>query len=220
VSELFGDVWLRPMGVSVHYWAIPPQSRLYARLQEDRAFNTLMAYLFPYGCGIYRFSEIEREEAEETLDDVVERHRAALGPEPEARRRITEFLAELERTRAEFPGIERRTAMLEKCSSEVEERLTQALQTVRTDAAGFTRKVMFGDKLLAAHLRPPGEDTLGLVSLPVVREGAAALERLKPEELFPSGEGWGEWHRDNYRWWRQAYLEAAEHAEEILVGVS
>src|SRR5262245_60548031 len=151
------------MGVCVHYWAISPQSRLYARLQEDRTFNTLMACLFPYG--IYRFSEIEPEEVEEILDDVIERHSAALGPEPAARpavgpepvsrRRVTEFLAELERTRAEFPGIERRTAMLEKCSSDIEERLTRALQNTRPDAAELTHKVMFGDKLLATDLRQP-----------------------------------------------------------------
>jgi hypothetical protein len=211
---------LRTMGVSVHYWAIPPQSRLYARLQEDRAFNALMASLFPYGGGIFRFSEIEPEGVEEILDDVVQRQRAALGPGPAARRRIAEFLAELERTRAEFPGIERRTAMLEKCSPEIEERLIRALQHVRTDAAELTRHVLFGDKELAAHLRQPGEDILGLVSLPVVREGAAALERLRPEELFPSGEGREEWYRDNYLRWRQVYREAAEHAEELLVGVS
>lgn len=208
------------MGVCVHYWAIPPKSRLYARLQEDRAFNTLMAYLFPYGCGIYRFSEIEPDEVEEILGDVVERFRTTLGPEPEARRRITEYLDELERTRVEFPGIERRRAMLEKCASEIEERLTQALQPVRTDAAELTRGIMYGDQLLAAHLRQPGEDILGLVSLPIVQEGAAVLGQLKPEELFPPGENRGEWCRDNYRRWRQAYLGAAEHAEEILVGVS
>jgi hypothetical protein len=144
------------MGVCVHYWTIPPQSRLYERLQEDRAFNILMAYLFPHGGGIYRFSEIDREEVEAVLNDVVERYRAALGPEPEARRRIADFLAEVERTRAEFPGIERRWAMLEKCSEEIEERLTRAFQNVRTDAAELTRKVMFGGQSLAAHLRQPG----------------------------------------------------------------
>jgi hypothetical protein len=208
------------MGVSVHYWAIPPHSHLYARSQEDRAFNTLMGYLFPFGSGIYRFSEIEPHEAEEILGDVAEGHRAVLGPEPEAHQRIAEFLAELERTRAQFPGIEGRTAMLEKCSAEIEERLTQSLQNVCIDAAEFTRQVMFGDKLFAAHLHQPEEEILGLVSLSVVREAAAALAPLKPEELFQSGVDLEEWCRDNYKSWRQLYLEAAEHSEEILVGVS
>jgi hypothetical protein len=185
------------MGVCVHYWAIPPNSRLYARLQEDRAFNALMASLFPYGCGVYQFYTIESEEAEEILDDVVERNRAALGSKTEARQRIAEFLAELERTRAQFPGIERRAYMIEKCSSDIEQRLTQAFQKERTDAAELVQKVMFGDKSLAAHLRQPGKDILGLVSRPIVREAAAALERLKPEELFPPDDGWKEWCQDN-----------------------
>lgn len=201
---------------SVHYWAIPPQSRLYARLQEDRAFYALMAYLFPHGFGIYWLPDMEPKEARVLVGDVVERRRSALGPPPEARRRVSEFLAEVERTRAEFPGIERRTAMLEKCWSEVEEQLTQALQRVRPDAAELTKKLLFGDKEFAPHLRQAGEDRLGLISQPLVREGAAFLERLKPEDLFPSDE----WCRDNYSEWREAYLAAAEHAEELVMGVS
>jgi hypothetical protein len=208
------------MSVCVHYWAIPPNSRLYARLQEDRAFNVLMVSLFPYGCGVYQFYTIEPEEKKEILDEIVERNHAALGSETEARQRIMEFLAELERTRVEFPGIERRAYMIENCSSEIEQRLTQAFQKERADAAKLVQKVMFGDKLLAAHLRPPGEDILGLVSQPAVQEGAAALERLDPDAFFPSGEGWREWYRENYGGWRQMYLETARHSEEILVGVT
>jgi hypothetical protein len=193
---------------------------LYARLQEDRAFNVLMASLFPYGGGVYRFCEIEPDEVEEILDDLIERNPAVLGSETKARQRITEFFAELERTRAEFPGIERRAFMIEKCSSEIEKRLTQEFLKVRTDAAELIQKAMFGDKLLAAHLRQSGEDILGLVSQPLVWEGASALERLKPEELFPPGDGWQGRYRDNYQGWRQMHLEAARHSEEILVGVS
>jgi hypothetical protein len=76
---------------SFHYWAIPPQSRLYARLQEDRAFNSLMASLFPYGCGIYLLPGMPPQEMEHTFEDIVKRHRAVLGPKPEARRRIIEI---------------------------------------------------------------------------------------------------------------------------------
>jgi hypothetical protein len=169
------------MGVCVHYWAIPPNSRLYARLREDRGFNVLMASLFPYGCGVYHLCEMEPEEVEGILDDIIESHEAVLGPETEARQRIMELLAELERTCAEFPGIERRRSMIEKRSSDIEERLTQAFQNFRTDAAELVSRITFGDKLLAADLRQPGEDINGLVSLPVVREGAAALELSGPE---------------------------------------
>lgn len=208
------------MGVCVHYWAIPPNSSLYARLQGDWAFVTLMASLFPYGNGVYQFDTIEPEVAEEILDDIIGRNHEALGPEAEARQRTTEFLAELERIRAEFPGIEQRAYMIDKCSSDIEQRLTQAIQKERADAAEFVKMVMYGDKLLAAHLRQYGDDILGLVSRPVVREGAAALERLQPAKLFPSRDGSAQWFRDNYKGWRRMYLEAAKTSEEILVGVT
>ena len=43
------------MGVSLHYWAVPPSSGLFKRLQSDRAFVTLMRSLFCYGGGIFFF---------------------------------------------------------------------------------------------------------------------------------------------------------------------
>jgi len=208
------------MSVCIHYWAIPPQSTLYARLQEDRVFNVLMASFFTHDCGIYTFADLDPKEVEKVQEHITERNRAALGPKREARGRIGEFLAEVERTRIGFPGIERRTAMLEKCGPEIEEHLTDALRTGRADAAELTQKLIFGDKLLAPHLRKKGEDILGLVSQSLVREGATILQRLKPEALFPSEEDWAEWCRDNYSDLREAYLAAAGHGEEILVGVS
>jgi hypothetical protein len=36
------------MGVSVHYWAVPPSSTLSRRLQSDKGFVTLWAALCPY----------------------------------------------------------------------------------------------------------------------------------------------------------------------------
>ena len=208
------------MSVCVHYWAIPPQSRLYQRLQQDSAFNTLMASLFPYGCGIYRLFEIEPEEVEEIIDAVIQRHRAVLGSNTKARCRIAEVRAELERTCVEFPGIEKRAYMVEKCSSDIEQRLLQALRNDHPDAAELTSKMLFGDKLLAPHLRKPGEDILGLASLSLVQEAAGILGRLRPKYLFPSSEGWEKWCRENYTKWRKMYLETAEHGEEILIGVS
>ena len=198
------------MGVSVHYWAIPPQSRLYTRLQVDPAFNALMANLFRHGCGIYHFFEIEAEEVEEILDDVIQRFSESLGPEPEARRRVAEFRAELERTRVEFPGIERRTYMVEKCSSDIEQRLEQALRCGRPNEAKLTSKILYGDKLLAPNLRKPREAVLGLVSLPVVHEGARTLDRLKPRDLFPACDSWERWCRNNYTRWRKVFFEAAK----------
>jgi hypothetical protein len=121
------------MGVSIHYWAIPPQSTLFLRLQRDKAFTVLMAALFPYGSGIFRFFEeksIDPEEQEEILANTIERHGYALGTKAEARRWIDAFRAELEQTRSFYPGIEMRCASLEKTSALVEERLLQKSRTL------------------------------------------------------------------------------------------
>src|SRR5262245_23220613 len=116
------------MGVSVHYWAVPPSSTLFGRLQSEKAFATLMAALFCYGNGIfYFFDESDPEENEEILDWVIESRRDILGPEPEARRWIEDFRQELEHTRSAFPGVERRVTSLEKTSELIEERLLREL---------------------------------------------------------------------------------------------
>ncbi|MEH2079633.1 MAG: hypothetical protein V7K89_06360 [Nostoc sp.] len=64
------------MGVYVLYSPIPPDSMLYARLQIEKALSILVVSLFPYGCGIFRFFEIEPEEINEILEDVIETHQA------------------------------------------------------------------------------------------------------------------------------------------------
>ncbi len=43
------------MSVSIHFWALPPASALFRRLEHDKAFVTLMAGLFPYGRGVFFF---------------------------------------------------------------------------------------------------------------------------------------------------------------------
>jgi hypothetical protein len=189
-------------------------------MQEDPAFYALMANLFNCGCGIYRFVEIDAAEVEEIIEHTVRQHRAVLGSVPEARQRVSEFLAEVQRTRAAFPGIEQRVAMLEKCSQELEDALKRELSEARTDAAEITGRLMFGDKSFAPDLAEPVGTMLGLVSHAFVREGAAVLQRLQPEVLFPSVGDWAEWCQDNYQRWRNVYYAAAEQGEELLVGVS
>ncbi|MFN6526998.1 hypothetical protein [Nostoc sp. ChiSLP03a] len=72
------------MGVSVLYRAIPPESTLYARLQSQKALTVLVVSLFPYGCGIFRFFEIEPEEINEILEYFIETHQETFGSELEA----------------------------------------------------------------------------------------------------------------------------------------
>jgi hypothetical protein len=209
------------MGVSVHYWAIPPSSALFRRLQRDKAFAVLMAFLFPYGRGIFHFFDDKGiEEREEILDEVIDRHGEVLGPEPEARRRIDEFRLELDRTRSAYAGVERRRCSLEKTSRLVEERLLRELKRLRGEGAeGFLRGLMFGDQALSRNLGLSGEDVLGLVSPPLVREAAQVLDGLDAEALFARDGGWEEYHLNDFQRWRQLYRNAAAGGEALLVGV-
>ncbi len=202
------------MGHSLHYQAIPAQSTFYARLQEDRAFVTPFRAFLGYGCGAFQFFEIEADEMEEILEDAFERYREILGPEPEARQRVAEYRAKLARTRAAFPGVEFRTASLEQFSQEVRERLKRELARTRGDAAEFADKLLFGEGRLAPHLGLPEGDSLSVLSVPVVREGAAVLKRIDPVILFPEN-----WHRENFDYWRQLYLEADGKSEAIVTGI-
>ncbi|MEH1778861.1 MAG: hypothetical protein V7L26_07055 [Nostoc sp.] len=99
------------MGVSVLYSAIPPGSTLYAHLQSEKAL-TLVVSLFPHGCGIFRFFEIDPEEIDEILEDVIETHQETFGSGLEADRVIAQLRSELRLTRQAYPGIEDRTALL------------------------------------------------------------------------------------------------------------
>ena len=94
------------MGVSVRYQAVPARSPFYLRLQQDCAFHSLLTALFSCGAGVFNFLTSEPAEAEAVLEEAVARHPEVLGSAAEARQRVAEFRAELERTRREFPGIE------------------------------------------------------------------------------------------------------------------
>jgi hypothetical protein len=207
------------VGVSVLYQAIPPRCGLFARLKTDAAFNALLVVLFPCGGGVFDFVAHDPDEAEEVLEDAIERHAGVLGPEPAARRRVEEFLAAVEETRSAFPGIEGRTASLEKCSFDVEARVAERVPVGAKRSRALARQMVCGDQTLAPHLRPEGENILGVVTRPLVRRGAGVLAPLPPHRLF-GPDGWEGWCRDEYRRWRRLYLEAARRSEVLLVGVA
>ncbi|MEH2024182.1 hypothetical protein [Nostoc sp.] len=208
------------MGVSVLYSAIPPCSTLYARLQREKALSILVVSLFPYGCGIFRFFEIEPEEINEILEDVIETHQETFGSELEADRVIAELRSELRLARQAYPGIEDRRVSLEKSSAEIGERLSQELSRRRfANADEIVEKLMFGDQTLAPTLLST-EESLGLISRELVSEGASILGHLDPETLFARDEGWEGWCLNHLERWRNLYLSAAEKNEEILLGVA
>jgi hypothetical protein len=215
------------MGVSIHYWAIPPSSRLFERLQSDRAFVSLMGALFPYGSGVFHcFEELATAEREEILRASIDDHGAFLGSEPDATRLIEAFRLELEQTRLSFPGIEQRRCSLEKISLQVEERLTEVLKQDRGDAAIFAGKLVYGDKVHGAvagmkddpleFLNDPASLCAGYASPALVKEGAEALSGLDAEALFVDEHVWV---LQQFQRWRGLYVDAASHGDALCVGV-
>ncbi len=215
------------MGVSLHYWAVPPSSGLFKRLQSDRAFVTLMGSLFCYGGGIFFFfDDIAAAEREDILQEVISAQEKVLGPEPEAWQLIEEFRLELERTRLAHPGVEHRRCSLEMTSFLVEERLSQALKHVREDATTFVGRLLYGDQVHSALKR--GEVNLeefsndsafacgNFVSPSLVKEGAQALSALDAKALFISD---SVWQLQSFQRWHSVYGEAAAHGEALCSGV-
>jgi len=214
------------MGVSIHYWAIPPSSTLFERLQSDTAFLALMGFLFPYGNGIFFFfEEIDADEREEILQDVIDSQ--ALGPEPETRRRIDEFRLELDRTRRAYPGIEERCRSLEKTCFLIEERLREALKDVRADASELVHSLLYGNRMvrvLDQDVRRPEEIAADpatfaatFISPSLVQEGAQVLSGLDAEAVFINDDP--DWELAQFRHWRNLYVEAAAHGDALFCGV-
>ena len=206
------------MGCSILYSAIPPSSSLYLRLQSEKALSILVASLFPYGCGIFRFFEIEPEEIDEIIENVIEIHQEVFESKLEAERAIAEFRSQLILTRQAFPGIEDRTAMLEKSSEEIEKRLALELSSRQVaNADEIVQKLLLGDRTFAPDLLSPEDETLGLISRELVREGASIFRQIVPKTMFAENE---DWYLEQLQELKDLYLAADEHNEVILVGLS
>lgn len=204
--------------VDILYSAIPPSSELYSRLQSQKALARLLVWLFPYGCGIFRFFEVEPDEIDEILENVVEVYPDIFESKLELDRVIAEFRSQLTLTRQAFPGIEDRTAMLEKCVDEIEQRLVQELTTRQVaDAKEIVQKLLEGDRTFAPDLLSPEDETLGLISRELVREGASIFRQIVPKTMFAENE---DWYLEQLQELKDLYLAADEHNEVILVGLS
>jgi hypothetical protein len=223
------------MGVSLHYWAVPPSSGLFKRLQTDRPSLALMGALFPHGSGIYFFFDgHSATEREDILQEVIDRHQRFLGPEATAMRVIEEFREEVGRTRLSHPGVERRGCSLEKTGFLVQERLSEALNQVRDDASEFVERLLYGDQLHGAlkgqevnveefsveELVEMASDLArqcgNFVSPSLVSEGAELLRALDAEALFLND---AVWQLQSFQRWRRLYLEVAAHDEALCCGV-
>jgi hypothetical protein len=223
------------MGVSLHYWAAPPPSGLFKRLQSDRAFLTLMGSLFCYGGGIFSFFDsLSATDREHVLLDIIHRQQKVLGPQPMARRLIEECREELERARLSHPGVEQRGCSLEKTGFLVQERLSQTLCNVRDDASAFVERLVYGDQAHGALKRQephveelsigelaelagdPASLCANFVSPSLVKEGAEVLSALDADALFIND---AVWQLQGFQRWRRLYMEAAVHDEALCCGV-
>jgi hypothetical protein len=208
------------MGVSIMYSAIPPSSNLYARLQCEKALSILVNDLFIYGNGIFNFFELDPDEVNEILEGVVEAHKDVFDSIDKSEKIITEFRSELNNTRKSYPGIETRTAMIEKSVDEIEKCLMQQLAARQiNNAEEIIEKILFGDQSLLSNLLTEDDEPLSLISRDLVSEGASLLRLINPEDLYTGDVGWDEWGLEHLKYLRDLYLAADALNEEILVGV-
>ena len=205
------------MGLSVIYSAIPPSSNLYLRLQRDKALNTLVSFIFSDGFGVFHFFEIAPEDIEESLENIVDVYSEVFKSKLDVELIVAELQSELTLTRQTSPGIEYRTAMLEKSSEAIKQRLVQQLSRKQVaNAEEVVQKLLFGDRIFAPNLASPDEyDSLNLISRKLVREGASFFRQIDPTTLFTQEDR----YLQDLEELRDLYLGADEHNEVILVGL-
>jgi hypothetical protein len=208
--------------------AISPQSRLYARLQQEKAMYILMVHSFD--CCFKVMSEYEEPEDadEETLEILMNGYSDVFKSKVETRQLVDDFQAEVERTQI-------KVAYFESSSVEIEKRLTQELNRRQSSDVAFLSSLLFGDRDFAPHWFPGVRQDLNLVSLPIVQQGARILSGIKLHSLFnvdEDAEDWnwddpdiedafeGWWYARQFWYWKRLYLEAAAAREEILVGIN
>lgn len=213
------------MGVSVYYMAISPQSRLYNRLQQEKAMYILFAQSF--SCQFEVISEEDDpEDIEETLEYLMEGSPDVFTSEAETRRLIDEFQAEIERA-------DIRVAYLEKTHREIQDRLTQELNRRQSNDVSLLPNLFNGERYFVSgsFSLSSGGTELPLVSQPMVQQGARILSETNVRSLFEVDEDMDcerllnyrgytreEYHARDFCYWKALYLEAAAAQEEILVG--
>src|SRR5262245_28332863 len=112
------------MGHPLILQALPPGSRLYARLARDEKVGFLFAQLFSCGGGPYTWSGLP--DLDEILGDLAAGEPFASRADVD--RAMADLLAGLEEARAEHPGLEHRKVYLDKTQSDIEERLVAELR--------------------------------------------------------------------------------------------
>jgi hypothetical protein len=75
--------------------------------------------------------------------------------------------------------------------------------------------LIYGDSSIGEN-----EEIFGLTTREAVKKGASVLRQIEPETLFPGGEdGEDGWYWENFRDWREFYLDAEALGAEVLMQV-
>lgn len=205
------------MGVSIYYQAIAEQSTLFQRIQTEKTIRTLFDSLFPYGNGIFHIFEIDQEELDEILDDIVDNE--IFNSRADVDRYLEELRIELDRANTAYSGLADRNAYLEKIHNVIEQLLSQELETRQLDNyLDYIEKLLYGDQQLVP-LYGEYEDELLLVPSKLVQDGTQMLKQIEPALFEITGYS-DEYYMDQFQWWKQFYLSAAENGEAVIVSVN
>jgi hypothetical protein len=204
------------MGVTLAYQAIPPESSFYARLKHDRAFTILSICLFDSG-HLFNLFEDDPESFDESMENAFAGYPEVFcGTEKENYVLIEDFRQAVQVTRRDYPKIVDIAGSLEKSFDVVRDRLVEELSRRKfEDAAVIVDDLLYGDDSLGVS-----EEPFGLATREAVKKGASVLRQIEPETLFPGGEdGEDGWYWENFRDWREFYLDADALGAEVLMQV-
>lgn len=221
------------MGVTLSYQAIPPGSNFYKRVRRERKLNILLQSFFCH-CGIFdsfdinspnnislddRRKEDINDELTEILEDILEQYNDVFDSELEIRSVLAEYRHELTIACRDFPGIEGRWASMQKTGEAIEKRLSDEFQK-RNFPDYLPSYMMYGDGGFDEDLWTIKDEYLTLISRETVHEGAIVLRQIDPQDLLETIEdGFNEACLRDFTRWRNLYLAADEHGDEILMNV-
>jgi hypothetical protein len=198
------------------YQAIPPESSFYTRLQHDRSFRIFSRYLFVSG-SIFHSFKYNLQDFNDCIKEGIERHPDLFNEASlETSSIVADFREALRITWQSYPKIVHNTGILEKSFDVVSDRLEKELSRRNCeDADVIVYDLMYGDSSLGEN-----EEIFGLTTREAVKKGASVLRQIDPETLFPGGDDGEEgWYWENFRDWREFYLDADDLGAEVLMQV-
>jgi hypothetical protein len=198
------------MGYCPFYQALPEASDLCRILESDLKARTLLMWLFNYGSRPFDMRELEENELTSILDDAAEEDEV-FDSRGDVDITFVKLRDEIERADSAHPGLIDRTAFLNKSQDEIGERLTARLEEAGiSDAKRLVRSLLFGEYPFAARTDP-----LQIVSPETVKRGMLTLREIEPDMLFGGPDE--DYIAEDYRQWRELYVQAGERGEAVLM---